>query len=95
MVTLALKKVPKSHDCRKDKNQLINNNDGESLRRVFQRTNKSHISDGFGEVTAPSSKDLASVDNNSSIRGSGWRKFVELRRLLRKVWYSLGVWRAR
>ena len=54
-----------------------------------------NIPDGFGGVTAPGSKSLALVGNNSSSCGGGWRQFVGLRRLLGKVRYGLGVWRAR
>ena len=50
-----------------------------------------NISDGFGGFTAPFSKALVLVDNNSPIRGGGWRQFVVPQRLLEKFGINLGV----
>ena len=46
-----------------------------------------NISDNFGGVTEPGSKSLLLVDNMSSSRGGGWRRFVPQRCLLGKVGY--------
>ena len=44
---------------------------------------------------APGSKSLASVDNNSLSRNSGWRQFLGPWCLLGKVGHSIRVWRAK
>ena len=54
-----------------------------------------NISDGVRDVTAPGSKYLAPVDNNSLSCSGGRRRFVGPRCLLGKVGHSIGVWRAR
>ena len=54
-----------------------------------------NISDGFRGVTAPGSKSLASVENNSSSHGVSWRLFVGPQCLLGKVRHILGVWQER
>ena len=54
-----------------------------------------NISEGFGGVTAPGLKALASADKNLSSRGGDWRQFVGPQCLLGKAGHSLGVWQAR
>ena len=54
-----------------------------------------NISGRFWEFMALGSKSLALVDNNSSSRGGGCRRFVGPRCLLGKVGHSLDVWQAR
>ena len=70
---LALKGVCKSHKHKNTRiSQLIIMMEKASNKRVGGSLGV-NISDGFGGVTAARLKALASVDNNSSSRGVGWR----------------------
>ena len=66
-----------------------------SLQRARLRTTDSEYFRRLWGVAAPGSKALALVDDNSSSRGVGWRRFMGPRCLLGKVGHSLGVWRER
>ena len=75
-VILKLKRMRKSHE---HKNMRI----GQSIIMMEKSSDERvrgpkgvNILDGFGGVTAPGSKPLGSVDNNSSSCGGGWRQFL-------------------
>ena len=74
----------------KDGNQSIGHNDEKksSNERVGGPSADS-VSDGSRGVMSLGSKSLASVDDNSSSCGGGWREFVGPRCLLGKVGHSI------
>ena len=94
-IILELKWVRKSHDHKKTRISQSIIMMKEASNEHFGGPLRVNILDGFGGVTAPGSKALAFVDNNSSSCGGGWRQFVEPRRLLGEVGHSLSVWQAR
>ena len=72
-VILALNGARKSHEHKNMRiSQSIIAMEKASNKRVGGPS-KVNVSDGYGGVTAPSSKSLALVDNNSSSSRGGWR----------------------
>ena len=90
-VILALKGERKSHEHKKERISKSIMIMGKASDERVGGPPKVNISYSFGGVMVPGSKALASVDNNSSIHGSGWRQLVGLRRLLEKVGHRLRV----
>ena len=90
-VILALIGVCKTNDHQNTRNSLLTIQMEKSSDESVGGTPGVNISDGFRGVTAPGSKSLVLIENNSGSRGGGWKISVGLRHLLGKVVSNLGI----